>query len=121
MKPMASRKYVYRGVHARHPMRAAALKGTVVPGDPEGDITPEEHNLLDESTASPFTSWSYSETIARRFAASRGPGGVLLCLPISNPGEEDAGWSWEQSPDVYDEQEILLRGIRMGAEVMPND
>jgi hypothetical protein len=42
-------------------MRAAALRGTVVPGD----LTSEEHNLLDESTISPFTSWTYSETIAR--------------------------------------------------------
>jgi hypothetical protein len=102
-------------------MRAAALNGTVVPGDPEGEMTPEEHNLLDESAISPFTSWSYSEDIAIRFARSRGPGGVVLRLPIDDARKEGTGWSWETSPDYKNEQEILLRGVRMGAEVMPND
>ena len=114
-------QYVYRGVHAKHPMRAAALNGTVVPGDPEGTLSPEEHNLLDESTISPFTSWTYSETIARRFALSRGPCGILLRLPIEQPPTSGPGWSWEESPDFHNEKEILLRGVRMGAEVMPND
>jgi len=102
-------------------MRAAALNGTVVPGDPEGTLSPEEHNLLDESTISPFTSWTYSETIARRFALSRGPCGILLRLPIEQPPTSGPGWSWEESPDFHNEKEILLRGVRMGAEVMPND
>ena len=112
-------RYVYRGVHAKHPMRAAALNGTVVPGDPDGDVTPEEHNLLDESTISPFTSWTFSETIARRFANSRGPGGVVLRLPMNAAPCSSDTWSWVRSPDYYNEQEILLRGVRMGAEVMP--
>jgi hypothetical protein len=102
-------------------MRAAAAKGIVVPGDPNGNTTPEEHNLLDESTRSPFTSWTYSEAIARRFANSKGPGGVLLRLPSDGPPSRGEGWSWQQSPDFHNEQEILLRGVRMGAEVMPND
>jgi hypothetical protein len=102
-------------------MRSAALNGVVIPGDPNGDVTPEEHNLLDESIASPFTSWTYSERIARRFADSKGPGGVLLRLPIASPLEGGDTWSWEQSPDRYNEQEILLRGVRIGAEVVRND
>jgi hypothetical protein len=111
-------RYVYGGVHAKHPMRVAALAGTVVPGDPSGDVSPEEHNVLNESAMSPFTSWTYSETIARRFANSRGPGGVMLRLLIGRPEACDR-WSWVRSPDYYNEQEILLRGVRMEAEVMP--
>ncbi len=109
-------RFVYRGVHAKHPMRAAALKGTVVPGDPNGDMTPEEHNLLDLSDASPFTSWTFSERLANDYAKSRGPGGVLLKLPYDFPTGGDV-WSWYESPDVYFEQEVLLKGIRMGAGV----
>jgi hypothetical protein len=114
------KNYVYRGVHAKHPMRAAALKGTVIPGDPSGTITPEEHNLLDASIASPYTSWTHSRIIAQRFANSRGPGGVLLRLPFHPPAPRD-NWSWQQSPDIHNEQEILLRGVRMGAEVVTHD
>jgi hypothetical protein len=98
-------------------MIAAARNGTVVPGDPLGDITPEEHNFLDESVISPFTSWTYSLTVARRFASSRGPGGVVLRLAKSTPGDNDS-WSWHDSPDIHREQEILLKGVRMGAEVV---
>jgi len=107
---------VYRGVHAKHPMRAAALKGIVVPGDPKSDMTAEEHNLLDLSDASPFTSWTFSEDIAAVFARTRGPGGVVLKLPYDLPTTNDV-WSWHESPDVYFEQEILLKGIRIGAGV----
>jgi len=98
-------------------MIAAARNGIVVPGDPSGDITPEEHNFLDESAISPFTSWTYSLMVARRFAASRGPGGVVLRLPKDIPQENDS-WSWHDSPDIHHEQEVLLKGVRMGAEVI---
>jgi hypothetical protein len=37
--------YVYPGVHAQHPGYAAALTGVVVPGDVNGLVTPEQHNL----------------------------------------------------------------------------
>jgi len=114
------KKYVYRGVHAKHPMRAVALKRMVVPGDPNGTITPEEHNLLDASIASPYTSWTHSKTIAQRFANSRRSGGVLLRLPFHPPTQGDT-WSWQQSPDVHNDQEILLRGVRMEAEVVTDD
>jgi hypothetical protein len=99
-------------------MLAAARNGTVVPGNPSGQITPEEHNLLDLSEVSQFTSWSYSLEIARRFADSRGRGGVVLRLVKDEPIEGDQ-WSWHDSPDVHQEQEVLLRGIRIGAEVLP--
>jgi hypothetical protein len=99
-------------------MRAAALTGTVVPGDPNGDITPEEHNRLDESIMSPFTSRTHSETIATRFAESRGPGGIVLRLPIDPASDPEGHWTWVQSPDAFGEEEILLRGIRMDAEVI---
>jgi hypothetical protein len=116
--PSTTPETVYRGVHAKHPMRAAALKGTVVPGDPHGDMTPEEHNLLDLSDASPFTSWTFRREIAESYSASRGPGGILLSLPYHPPSETDT-WSWHESPDDFFEQEILLKGVRMGAGVTP--
>jgi hypothetical protein len=65
--------FVYRGVHAKHRMLAAAMTGAVVPGDLLGELTPEEHNFLDESSISCFTSWTYSLDVARGFANSRGP------------------------------------------------
>ena len=99
-------------------MLAAARAGTVIPGDPDGDITPEEHNLLDESALSPFTSWSYSFDVAKRFAERRGPGGVVLCLIKDDMVEGDA-WSWHASPDIHREQEVLLKGVRIDAEVLP--
>ncbi len=115
MPPLDEITYVYRGVHAKHPMRAAALKKTVIPGDPNGDMTPTEHNRLDLSDASPFTSWSASIEVARRFAKSRGSGRVLLRLPRSEPQPGDS-WSWHESPDTFGEKEIILKGIRMDAE-----
>jgi hypothetical protein len=82
-------------------------------------MSPEQHNLRDQSAVSPFTSWTYSEEIAREFANSSGTGGVVLRLPIEEaPGRGDT-WAWVESPDFYNEQEILLRGVRMGAEVVP--
>jgi hypothetical protein len=110
--------YVYRGVHAKHKMLAAARNGIVVPGDVNGDFTADEHNLLDRSADSPFTSWTYSLSVARRFAASRGIGGVVLRLPKDEPTDSD-DWSWHDSPDFHREQEVLLRGVRIGVEVLP--
>jgi hypothetical protein len=46
------------------------------------------------------------------------PGGVLLRVPQSPPSQGDS-WHWEYSPDDYFEEEILLHGIRMDAEVIP--
>jgi hypothetical protein len=109
--------YVYRGVHGKHPALQAARRGVVFPGDPKGSLTPEEHNIFDESAASQFTSWTYRLEIARTFAASRGPGGVILRLRLEASNANDT-WSWEQSPDFHHESEILLKGTRIDAEVI---
>jgi hypothetical protein len=41
----------------------------------------------------------------------------FMRVPIGSPGPEDT-WSWEWSPDQYFEDEVLLRGIRIGIEVI---
>ncbi len=108
--------YVYRGVHAHHPALAAALTGVVVPGDVNGTITPEQHNLRDISARSPFTSWTHLRDVAVAFAESSGSGGVVLRLPVGTPSPGST-WKWVGSPDVWLEQEVLLHGVRIGAEV----
>lgn len=109
--------WVYRGVHARHKMLSQALQVVVAPGDLDSDMTAEEHNLLDESSASCFTSWTYSLQIARRFGRRHGPGGVVLRLPKDEAATTD-GWSWHTSPDIHKEREVLLCGVRLDAEVL---
>jgi len=37
--------FLYRGVHARHPQLSNAGRGIVIPGDVNGVLSPEEHNL----------------------------------------------------------------------------
>ena len=108
--------FLYRGVHARHPALSAARKGNVVPGDPKGKVTPEEHNLGGVSAKSPFTSWTWNRHTARMYALSSGPGGVVLRLPEGAPTPGDS-WYWKPSPDEYFEAEVLLHGPRSGATV----
>jgi len=110
-------EFLYRGVHAGHPARASALNGVVVPGDINGTVSPMEHNIEDQSELSPYTSWTSNIDVARGFANSAGPGGVLLRVSTGSPGSRDA-WSWEYSPDEWGEDEMLLRGVRIDAEVM---
>lgn len=112
----APEEFLYRGVHAGHPAHAAAATGVVVPGNVHGKITPEQHNLGDFSADSPFTSWTHDVNVAIGFANSKGAGGLLLSLPAGASSPEDT-WTWESSPDRWLEQEVLLRGVRIGAEV----
>jgi hypothetical protein len=44
-------------------------------------------------------------------------GGLLLRVQATPPGPKEK-WSWEWSPDIYFEQEPLLKGIRIGVEVI---
>jgi hypothetical protein len=118
---MNQQHYVYRGVHAKHPMRAAALKGTVVPGDPNGDITPEQHNLQDQSAISPFTSWTHSEEIAREFANSSGAGGIVLRLPIEEPPDRGDTWDWVESPDSITSERFCFAGLEWERRSCLND
>jgi len=109
--------FLYRGVHAKHPMKPAALLGIVAPGDPEGQMTPEQHTVEDISEFSPYTSWTRNKDVALSFARSRGAGGVLLRVAEGAP-ELGEGWHWEYSDDPWGEDEVLLYGIRMGLEVL---
>jgi hypothetical protein len=111
-----SPKVVYRGVHAEHPALAAAREGIVTPGKIDGTVTPEEHNRGDVSAISPYTSWSFEREIAESHADDYGQEGVILKLPLSEPEPGDT-WSWESSPDAFEEKEVLLRGYRTGATV----
>jgi hypothetical protein len=108
---------VYRGVHAKHPMLEAARRGIVIPGNENGSVTPEEHNYglrLDES---PYTSWSYSLEEAHRHGADWGAGYVVLKLNTGSRGER-TNCAWERSPDIFGEEEVLLRGVRIDCEVI---
>jgi hypothetical protein len=109
--------YVYRGVHGRHPQIAAARKGVVIPGNENGTVTPLQHNFGGFQKDSPYTSWSYDLDVARKNAWDQGAGFVILRVD-KNEAPHDAGWSWEESPDELNEQEVLLRGIRIGIEVI---
>ena len=60
------------------------------------------------TTDSPYTSWTRDPDIARGFA---GPDGVVLRVPRG----EGSPYKFEWSPDVYYEQEILIRGPVCGA------
>lgn len=115
-KHSAIGKHIYRGVHARHPAIAVAREGKVVPANPAGLVTPEEHNLEIGIENSPFTSWTHDYEIARRYAQRHGPGGLILSFPVGSPMKTDV-WSWVWSPDEWGEYEILLRGERTSATV----
>lgn len=112
-------EYVYRGVHADHPEIEAARMGVVRPGNPNGLVTPDEHNIGEPGTSadSPFTSWTFDLVIARAHANRYGPGGLILRVPYSPP-PPGAGWSWQQSRDRLGESEVLMRGQRSGCTVM---
>jgi hypothetical protein len=115
---VAKESYLYRGVHAGHPVMSAALEGRVIPGNVNGSVTAELHNHDPIHVAnSPFTSWTSDITIAETNALKNGPGGVILRVPMGAP-PPGATWSWSRSPDRWGESERLLRGIRSGAEVI---
>ncbi len=109
--------YLYRGVSVGHPVIDAAKQGRVMPGNVNGTVSAEAHNLGGQAASSPFTSWTRDPAIAATHAAKNGPGGVVLRVPQVAP-PAGAKWSWEWSPDVWGESEVLMRGIRSGVEVI---
>jgi|GEM_PF-2666407 len=110
--------YLYRGVHVGHPGFEAAEAGRVVPGDINGTVSAATHNKDALSVAkSPFTSWTSDLFVAETNAMKAGQGGIILRVP-NTPAPRGATWSWQVSPDIYGESEILMRGIRDGVEVM---
>jgi hypothetical protein len=54
--------------------------------------------------------------VAHQHAEKNGPGFVILRVDMDKE-PADASWSWEKSPDKFDELEVLLRGVRIGVEV----
>jgi RHS repeat-associated protein len=109
--------YLYRGVHAGHPQIEAARRGVAVPGNVNGAVSAEAHNLGGVSADSPYTSWTHELSVAQQHAAKQGPGGVVLRAPVGPP-PPGASWVWEWSPDVYAEGEVLLCGPRDGLGVL---
>ncbi len=111
---------LYRGVSANHPALPDALEGRAVPGNLNGAVSPDLHNATNSPSVladSPYTSWTANPDVAAIHAAKDGPGGVVLRVPTGAP-PAGATWSWEGSPDIYGEQERLLKGVREGAEVL---
>jgi hypothetical protein len=108
-------RFLYRGVHAFHPALADARKGIVRPADVESTLSAEEHNRDGFSDRSPYTSWSSDKAVALKHAQRKGPGGILLTVPVGS-AESGEGWKWEYSPDRWLEDEILLRGVRLNVE-----
>lgn len=91
-----------------------ALQGNAIPRNVNGSTTAEAHNYGSASDLadSPFTSWTRDPAIARRFAKDDG---VILRLPTGTP-PAGSSWKFEWSPDVWFEQEVLVRGPVYGAE-----
>ncbi len=110
---------MYRGLHFGHPEMKRGRKGLIYPGNVFGTITPSQHNVGGVSADSPFTSWSFDYEVAYTNATDRAGGlGIVLRLPWDGERAGE-GWEWVDSPNGYEtESEILLRGIRMGAEVV---
>lgn len=113
----AETQYLYRGVHAEHPALKAAKEGRIDPGDVNGTVSAEEHNFGGQSANSPYTSWTRELSYAEKHAGQNGPGGVVLRVPTGAP-PAGANWSWEWSPDLWGEAEVLMRGTRTGVEVL---
>ncbi|WP_086932709.1 polymorphic toxin-type HINT domain-containing protein [Agarilytica rhodophyticola] len=110
-------EFLYRGVHSKHPALGSAKKGDVVPGNINGNATADMHNAGGHAANSPFTSWTRDPDIAVRHANKHGSGGVVLRVPQGAP-PSGAKWNWEWSPDIWGEQEVLMRGVRSGVEVL---
>jgi hypothetical protein len=92
----------------------AAQAGNAVPRNLKGVLTAEDHNAGSGLGSSQFTSWTHDIDMARSFA---GAGGVILQVPVGPP-PSGASWSWEWSPDIYNEGEVLLQGVRTGCTVL---
>ena len=108
--------FLYRGFHAGHPQQAAAKNGVIVPGNVSSTVSPEEHNRGGWSAGSPFTSWTPDEQLARSYACAEKGHGTLVCVDEADPGPDDT-WEWVRSPNNFGEEEVLLKGIRIGVEV----
>jgi hypothetical protein len=100
----------YRGVPPEHPAYPAALEGKVRVGNPNGTVTPEQHNFGNVGANSPWSSWTPFPHVAKGFA---GDDGVILVRDRALPG-------WRGSPNKADpsEAEVLLHGNHDGVKVL---
>lgn len=90
-----------------------------MPGDINGDVTPEMHNHFGDDPAiqarSPYTSWTHNPGLALGHA---GDDGLILRVETGAPSPGDT-WHWEYSPNDWgDEMEVLLHGRREGCDVL---
>ncbi|WP_112270647.1 RHS repeat-associated core domain-containing protein [Lentzea terrae] len=98
---------LFRGVWPEHPNYEDALKGDAVPtgwGKEGTKLTPDEHNA-GMMGLSDYTSWTTSPELAVR----RARGGVVLRV-------SRADYQTVESPDYFNEAEVLIYGPVRGAE-----
>ncbi|MFJ2198766.1 putative T7SS-secreted protein [Streptomyces violaceusniger] len=107
-------EYLYRGVPNGHYKYDEAKQGRAVPLGGHSD--PERHN--GGNTNSEFTSWTTDfDGVAVDAADELGPGGIVMRIPKSSIPDSRI----VESPDIYDESEILIRGEVSGAQVSANN
>jgi hypothetical protein len=95
---------LYRGVYANHPGYHDAENGMAVPWGLEGGHNnPARHNAGDNYSI--FTSWTRTKKIAKAFA---GKGGIVLIKKFKKS-------QTLESPDKFNEGEVLIPGIVTGA------
>ena len=102
---------LFRGVPHGHPGYEDAGNGIARPWG--GHADPALHN--GGNTQSVFTSWTTDKSIAREVASEGNGPGIVLRIPNA----DGPGYTRVASPDVYDEAEVLIRGIVNDAEVLP--
>ncbi len=96
---------VYRGMSQNHKRFKEALLGKAPPRG--GHASAAEHNI--GNTDSPYTSWTTNPKVADGYAGEKG---AVLIVDL-----EDFEGSWEMSPDVFREDEILIKGAVENATV----
>ena len=102
---------IYRGVAQNHNAFEDAEQGIASPGDVAGHADVLAHNAGDTWT-SRLTSWSTDPEVAEGFA---GKGGVVLQTTVEEM--EARGVNILESPDYFDESEVLLEGVIDGLQV----
>lgn len=103
---------IYRGVASNHNVFPDAEQGIASPGDVAGHADVLAHNAGDTWT-SRLTSWSTDPEVAEGFA---GKNGVVLQTTIEEM--QARGVNMLESPDYFDEDEVLLEGRIGGVQVM---
>lgn len=97
---------------SNHHAFADAQQGIASPGDVVGHADVYAHNVLNDTWGSRLTSWSTEREVAEGFA---GKNGVILQTIIEEMLAR--GVNILESPDAYDEAEILLEGRIEGLQV----